>query len=334
MVAPHKLSDFEDLRISANLTNVKIIISDVQELIDMSTPQNQSSSFDFISYHTLEEIYKNMDDLADKYPDKVQVIEAGTTYENRKIKGMKISFKPYNPGVFIEGGIYAREWITSALVMYMAHQILTSVDPDIRDMAESYDWYIFPSFNPDGYVYTHTTDRMWMKTLRPYNICLGSNPNRNWSYTWNYRFQSPNRCTDTFPGIHPFSEVETSSMASYIFTIRNKFFAYFSFQTYSGSLIYNQGEINETYYLFLSDVTTGDTVNYIKHKFQKNLVFTYQLSDEREYGFLYPPKEIIPMGEGVLHSVKAMLKVAEYYNLIPSVEADSDSLVPHLVTTQ
>lgn len=41
--------------------------------------------------------------------------------------------------------------------MYLLDTILTSTDPNIRQIAEHYDWYIFPVYNPDGYDYTHTT---------------------------------------------------------------------------------------------------------------------------------------------------------------------------------
>lgn len=53
-------------------------------------------------------------------------------------------------------GIHAREWIAPATVTYILNELLTSSDPAVRDVAESYDWYIFPSVNPDGYEYTHT----------------------------------------------------------------------------------------------------------------------------------------------------------------------------------
>lgn len=158
MVAPHKQPEFHAMMKHAGIP-YNVNIENVQNLVDRTTPQSRSDSFDFTDYHTLEVIYKNLDDLAKQYPDKVQVVVGGKTYEGREIKGLKISFKPNNPGVFIEGGIHAREWITPAVVMYITHQILKSKDADIRDMAESYDWYIFPSFNPDGYVYTHTNVR-------------------------------------------------------------------------------------------------------------------------------------------------------------------------------
>lgn len=155
MVAPHKLPEFYEKMDQINVP-YEIHINDVQELIDETTPQTRSKSFDFTSYHTIEEIYKNLENLAEDNPDKVQIINGGKSYEDRTIKGVKVSFKPNNPGIFIEGGIHAREWISPATVMYILHQLLTSNDPDVRALAESNDWYIFPSFNPDGYVYTHT----------------------------------------------------------------------------------------------------------------------------------------------------------------------------------
>ena len=50
-------------------------------------------------------------------------------------------------------------------------------------------WHIIPMFNPDGYEYTHTTDRFWSKNRRPFrgnatlevtrDECNGVNLNRN-----------------------------------------------------------------------------------------------------------------------------------------------------------
>lgn len=57
-------------------------------------------------------------------------------------------------------GIHAREWIAPSTAMYILTQLLTSKDPNIRYIAETYDWYIFPLINPDGYEYTHTKVRV------------------------------------------------------------------------------------------------------------------------------------------------------------------------------
>lgn len=161
MVAPHKLPEFYEMMKRINVP-YNVHIENVQTLIDETTSKNDTQgpmSFDFATYHSFDSIYKNLDDLAKQYPDKVEIIVGGKTYEGREIKGVKVSFKANNPGVFIEGGIHAREWISPATVMYILHQLLTSTDAEVRAMAERHDWYIFPLFNPDGYVYTHTTVR-------------------------------------------------------------------------------------------------------------------------------------------------------------------------------
>lgn len=115
-----------------------------------------------------------MQELADT-DSRVSIIKGGTTYEGRDIIGVKVVFAPGNEnrGVFLESNIHAREWytiflqsattvdyifrITNAVTTWMLDQLLTSTDPNVRQVAESHDWYIFPVVNPDGYVYTHTT---------------------------------------------------------------------------------------------------------------------------------------------------------------------------------
>lgn len=156
MVVPNYLPQFYEALAQIG-ARYQLNIENVQKLIDQTMPSKRHprSAFDFKSYHNLEEIYDNMDYLAKQYPNKVKVVVGGTTYEGRQIKGIKVSFKENNPGIFIEGGNHAREWISPATVMYILHQLLTSNNSDVRNLSESHDWYIFPVFNPDGYVYTH-----------------------------------------------------------------------------------------------------------------------------------------------------------------------------------
>lgn len=111
------------------------------------------------SYYGLKDIYKWMDSLAVKYPGVVSILNAGQTYQSRDLKGVKISFKPGKRNVFIEGGIHAREWISPATVTYIINELLTNDNQTFREIAESFNWYIFPSSNPDGYEFTHK----WVK---------------------------------------------------------------------------------------------------------------------------------------------------------------------------
>lgn len=83
------------------------------------------------------------------------MINIGPSFQDRVLKGVKISYGTGKRSVFIEGGIHAREWISPATVTYIINEILTSIDPSFRKIVENFDWYIFPVVNPDGYVYSH-----------------------------------------------------------------------------------------------------------------------------------------------------------------------------------
>jgi murein tripeptide amidase MpaA len=133
-------------------------MNDVQDVIDsQSAKVGDPNKFDWTRYHTLDEIDKWLDSLSRKYPQIIQVIIAGRTFEGRKIKGIKISFKNNNPGVVLESGMHPNEWVSPATLTYIVNELLNSKEKKIRELAESYDWYVFPVINADGYEYTHTT---------------------------------------------------------------------------------------------------------------------------------------------------------------------------------
>lgn len=56
----------------------------------------------------------------------VSGFDLGTTYEGVTIRGLKISKQSGNTGIFIEGGIHAREWISPAVATYTINQLIKS----------------------------------------------------------------------------------------------------------------------------------------------------------------------------------------------------------------
>lgn len=123
----------------------------------------------------------------------------------------------------------------------MLNELLTSSDPSIQDLAKTYEWYVFPVTNPDGYSYTWTNDRSWRKTRRPSNaLCFGADPNRNWDNHFNQGGSSTNPCSDTFAGSGPFSEPETLALSNYLRTIPNMA-GYFAFHAYGQLLMLPYG---------------------------------------------------------------------------------------------
>lgn len=195
VVAPHKAAEFGEFNQRFSL-NAEVAFENLQALIDRQL-RGRRETFGWTAYQTLEDIYAWLDTLIEQYPDVVSPIVAGESYEGREIRGVKVSYKQGNPAVFMEGTIHAREWISAATVTWILNALLTSEDLAVRNIAENYDWYVVPVANPDGYVYTHTTTRLWRKTRSRQNVlCYGADPNRNWDYKFNRKKWI--RCLKTF----------------------------------------------------------------------------------------------------------------------------------------
>ncbi|OAD52756.1 Zinc carboxypeptidase A 1 [Eufriesea mexicana] len=340
MISPTKIQEFMET-VNATKLEPELMMDDVQKYIDDENPRrNLRGDFDWLGYHRLSSIYRWLDSLISQHPKLVSSITGGRSFEGRSIRGVKLSYKQGNPGIFIEGGIHAREWISPAVVTYILNELILSDDPRVRYMAESYDWYFFPVFNPDGYEYTHTTNRLWRKTRRPSGRgCYGSDPNRNWNFHWAEGGTSRNPCSEIYPGNKPFSETETSTMSQYIDSIHDKIFSYVAFHSYSQLLLIPYGHSNQrvdnyddlfqignhsinvlskrygTRYkvgniVDIIYVASGGSMDWVRGTYNIPVTFTYELRDKGRYGFILPASQIIPTAEETLDSLVAMFTEA------------------------
>ncbi|RUP50490.1 hypothetical protein BC936DRAFT_138885 [Jimgerdemannia flammicorona] len=136
-----------------------------------------------------------------------EIVDIGTTYQNNKIKALRIHKAPAgSPAVYIEGTIHAREWVGTMAVNYMASLLVPGNTTDTAALINKFEFYIVPVANVDGFIYTYTTDRMYTcaiivshlalginqhrKNLQP-NDCdndsgVGTDPNRNFGTVYNY----------------------------------------------------------------------------------------------------------------------------------------------------
>ncbi|XP_034471538.1 zinc carboxypeptidase-like [Drosophila innubila] len=320
----------------------ELFISNVQSLVDNESEANTkaTSSFGWTRYHNLAEIESWLDDILATYPDVTEGFVVGKSYEGRNIRGIKISYKADNPGVFIESNIHSCEWITSATATWFINELLSSTDDLIRDLAENHDWYIVPVLNVDGFVYTHEKDRLWRKTRQPssYSSCVGVDPNRNYDVHWMENGgASDDPCEWNYAGPHPFSEPEVKAMSEYLGSIKNKVNVFLAFHSYSQLLLAPYGhtadetpdnfkdmmKVAKAYADAVDALPYGTVYKYGSAAgalyrasggandwaYQEGIKisFTVEFRDEGRFGFLLPPAFIIPNAEEALSGIIALL---------------------------
>jgi len=314
--------------------NFEEIISDVQPLVDRQKMSGNPDDF-YSEYHSYAEIIAWVKSLPGLYPNLVTLVPLGTSYENRELLAVKISTSTSSkPAIWFDGGIHAREWITTATCIYILGHLLENynTDPVIKTLVDGLDIYVLPVINVDGYFYTWNSDRMWRKTRsrNAGSTCIGTDPNRNWDYMWGGSGSSTNPCTEDYRGSAAFSEIETKTVGLYI---KNAgiFNGYINFHSYSqlwmspwgytsalprdyavqntlsakcvGALLavhgtrYQYGPIATTIY-----PASGSSADYT---YNAGVLYSYgvELRDTGRYGFLLPADQIVPTGEETFAAV-------------------------------
>ncbi|XP_068143640.1 zinc carboxypeptidase [Drosophila tropicalis] len=352
MVGPKAIWKFQQV---LQKTHVKsdLFIKNVQELIENETDistRADTSEFGWTRYNTLEEIEKWLDEILSAYPEVTEEFIVGQSYENRTIRGIKISYNTGNPGVFIESNIHAREWITSATATWLINQFLTSEDEMIRSLAENHDWYIVPVLNVDGFVYSHEKDRMWRKTRQPSDksSCIGVDPNRNFDSHWMENGgASDEPCDETYGGPYANSEPEIKAISEYVASIKDKLNVMLAFHSYSQLLLspyghteeeepenyddlnevakayadavlalpygtsYNYGSVASVLY-----VASGGTNDWAYNEQNISISYTIEFRDQGKYGFILPPAYIVPNAEEALIGISALLDKCQELNYL------------------
>lgn len=198
-------------------TRWTVVHPDVQALLDDFEQQRraargQSRDF-FADYRTLAECDDYLLTLANLNPSIATRIEIGRSVEDRPIYCLKIVGGPQRPQFVVNGCQHAREWITPMTVLWTADRLVRhyGTDPRITSLVDQIELYLVPIVNPDGYLYSHTTDRFWRKNRRPsLTGQFGVDLNRNWSVGWGGPSSSDDPSDyQIYRGLAAFSEPET-----------------------------------------------------------------------------------------------------------------------------
>lgn len=334
------------LRIGLNVTTM---CKNLQEVIDTERRQMRFTTYSttplrFQRYLKYTELKNALKQYAKKH-DHVQYTSIGRSFEGRNIIAAHIKVKDNLPIVFLDCGIHAREWISHSACLYIIDQLATLYDSDetIRRLVSTYEWRIHPVVNPDGYEFTHTSDRLWRKTRsksRRSIICRGADANRNFDIGGFCRVQaSTNPCSERYCGDSAFSEPETRAIREALRDTQGRTKFYFSLHSY-GQLwmfpyaysyspvseyeqllnismrateaikrvkgtVYKVGPIATTIYQ-----TSGSSVDWAYERAGVTKSFALELQPSKRYfdlnaGFLLPAEDIFPTVVETWEGIKA-----------------------------
>ncbi|CAG7696150.1 unnamed protein product [Allacma fusca] len=339
MLAPHQLSLLQDWKDNGII--VEEYIENVQKLIENEVVSiNNELGLSFTQYSTLDQIDAFLQSGARDHSDIASVISIGKSFEGRDLNVIKISkSNDTKPVVFIDANIHAREWITSAVATFVIDSLLNGTNTNLTSFLNDFDIYVLPVLNPDGFVFTHQSNRLWRKTRSNYSStsCLGADPNRNFGFHWLEGGSSTNPCSETHAGAKAFSEPETVALSKFLTSISSRLVFYLSIHSYGHYILIPYGHTNvkipeyNNYYRIGSNaarsiaqrygkqfrtgnvvdllyVASGESFDWVKGILNPYLSLGIELRDQGQYGFVLPASQIIESGQEFVDGLVTFLQ--------------------------
>ncbi len=328
-----------------------VMIDDLQALLEderirLAAQDGGVAGVDFFAdFRTLEAIHAKQAELAQLAGGIASEVLVGHTLEGREIRGLHIAVAApgaARPALFINGCQHAREWATPPTCLWIAQRLIAgwqAGDPAIAEVLSTFDVYVVPVVNADGYVHTWGPERLWRKNRRDNGDgTMGVDLNRNWGFMWGGPGSSGTTSSETYRGPSPWSEPETQAMRDFILG-RPELVAAIDFHSYSQLILWPYGftatqlPANASVYEASTDameaaieashgtpytagpiaptlyVADGSSVDWI-HEEGGAAAWTIEVRDTGSYGFVMPPSEIIPNAE---ENFEAFLAMATWF---------------------
>jgi len=325
LVRRERMPDLERLGIP-----YEILIEDVQRLIERQIRGGDAQGGFFAQYRDLAAIYTHLDGLVAERPDLAQVQTVGTSVEGRPIRAIRITGPgdaSSRPQVVYSYLQHAREWITAMAGAFLADRLVHDhgVDPVVTALVDRVEFWIVPITNPDGYVYTWSTDRLWRKNRRNNGAGIfGVDLNRNWDAGWGGQGSSGDPSSDIYRGPAPFSEPESQALRDLMLGLP-RLEGYIDIHNFSQLVLQPYGytialppdhdvldELGGVMNAAMAGVhgksfvhgpiwttitpASGNGVDW-SYDVLDALAFAFELRDQGEFGFLLPPEQIVPASE-------------------------------------
>ena len=199
-------------------------------------PNQTSGMPGYPCFRTVDEMYARTAELASLYPDLVEIIDIGDSWQKINSGGtagydievLLITNKnnPETPksDTFYMSNIHAREWAPPEVNLRLAEFLLENYgqNPDITWMLDYNRVHMVIVSNPDGRLIDEGgSNRMQRKNYNT-NHCPGQygnynqtgvDLNRNYPFAWG---SGSNQCDLTYPGLSAGSEPETIAITTYL----------------------------------------------------------------------------------------------------------------------
>ncbi|KAI8817505.1 carboxypeptidase A1-like protein [Fimicolochytrium jonesii] len=331
---------------------VEVLEKNIQEIVDKGESVNKAASLGFAAnptaaaadwfsaFHTYDEIKAWYQALATNNPTLVTFVPSiGKSRQGRDLFAVKITSNKNTATkktFFFQGLIHAREWISGSTVQWVSNQLVSQYAsaPTLLDTTQ---FVIVPIVNPDGYVYTWGSNRLWRKNrASPSGVDL----NRNYDDGhWGQGGSSSSTSSDTYRGPSAGSEPETQAVQNY-FLAQTNLVGAIDFHSYSQLVlrplgwtsadspdeaknkvigdglrdkIYASHQVRYTSQKSIDlYVTTGTSTDFWYNR-KRIYAFCIELRPGNAFGnqgFVIDPKQIVPTGEEIWAGVSWWVQYA------------------------
>lgn len=351
-----------------DLSKAEVIIPDLAQAVYELYPDKKEDVFaEGADFHATSEVffkdYRNLEDihqwlhlLQETYPELISLETIGRTYEDRPFRVVHLSVKNDDVNheekktIVITGGVHAREWISVSTVLYSVYAMLRHWEQNPHDSKTlaQLDFLFIPVLNPDGYVYSWETDRLWRKNRQPVEggdegQCRGVDIDHSFDYHWTASSESV--CSEEYAGKAPFEAHELRIWDEYLNRTNeaHHIHGYVDLHSYDQEILYP--------YVYLCEHLPRDEENLIElaygisksirwtlgkyyavlpacldrdldllpelgagtaldYMYRQRAYWAYQLKlrDSGSHGFLLPKKYIEPVGEEIAAGLKYFCK--------------------------